>query len=86
MTVERIELYNRPNGDRWFFAIPAPGTLYQTRAELPIRWPAEPIEIGAFLSRGSINPEHKAPLDQQIGGAPNVECGDHTRRGIVKGP
>jgi hypothetical protein len=64
MTVERIELYSSPNGDRWFLGRdPATGDVF-VRHEPNAPSGGEPthIDIGAFLSRGPRNPEHKALL------------------------
>ena len=64
MTVEAIELYSSPNGDRWFLGRdPATGDLF-VRHEPNASSGGEPthIDIGAFLSRGPRNPEHRALL------------------------
>jgi hypothetical protein len=65
MTVERIEFYSSPNGDRWFLGRdPATGDVF-VRHEPNAPSGGEPthIDIGVFLSRGPRNPEHKALLD-----------------------
>jgi hypothetical protein len=64
MTVEKRELYSSPNGDRWF--------LCRNRASgnVFIRYEANPpsggqltdLGIGAYLSRGELDPEHQALL------------------------
>jgi hypothetical protein len=62
MTVERIELYSSPNGDRWFLGRdPATGDVF-VRHEPAAPSGGEPthIDVGAFLRRGPRNPEHKA--------------------------
>ena len=64
MTVETIELYSSPNGDRWFLSRdPATGDVF-VRHEPNASAGGEPthIDIGAFLRRGPRNPEHKALL------------------------
>ena len=64
MTVERIELYSSPNGDRWFLSRdPATGAVFvRHEPNAPSGGQPSHIDIGAFLSRGPRNPEHKALL------------------------
>jgi hypothetical protein len=64
MTVERIELYSSPNGDRWFLGgDPATGDAFVRHGpNAPSGGQPSHIDIGAFLSRGPRNPEHKALL------------------------
>ena len=62
--IETRELYSSPNGDRWFLGRdPATGDVF-VRHEPNAPSGGEPthIDIGAFLSRGPRNPEHKALL------------------------
>jgi hypothetical protein len=64
MTVEAIELYSSPNGDRWFLGRdPATCDVF-VRHEPDASSGGEPshIDIGAFLSRGPRSPGHKALL------------------------
>ena len=64
MTVEAIELYSSPNGDRWLLARdPATGDVFvRHEPNVPSGGQPSHIDIGAFLSRGPRNPEHKALL------------------------
>jgi hypothetical protein len=64
MLIEKRELYSSPNADRWFLARdPITGDVF-VRHEPNIPSGGQPthIEIGAFLSRGPRNPEHRALL------------------------
>lgn len=64
MREETRELYNSPNGDRWFLGRDA-GTgrvFIKHEANLPSGGQVSDINIGAFLSRGPLNPEHQALL------------------------
>ena len=64
MAVDKRELYNSPNGDRWFLCRdPATGEAFvrhQPNASSGGR-PSD-IDIGLFLRRGERNPEHQALL------------------------
>jgi len=63
MLIEKRELYSSPNGDRWFLSRDSTGRAF-------IRHEANPssggqtsdIDVGAFLSRGPLHPEHHALL------------------------
>src|SRR5260370_4859334 len=64
MPVETRELYSSPNGDRWFLSRDA-GTgrvFIRHEANVPSSGQISDIDIGAFLSRGPLNPEHQALL------------------------
>lgn len=62
--VEKRELYSSANGDRWFLGRePATGRVFvRHEANLASGGQVTDIEIGAFLSRGTYNPEHQALL------------------------
>ncbi|MBV8738484.1 MAG: hypothetical protein JO007_14725 [Alphaproteobacteria bacterium] len=68
MAIEIRELYSSSNGDRWFLGRdPGTGDVF-IRHEPNCLSGGQPshIDIGAFLSRGPRNPEHRALL-QLIG-------------------
>jgi hypothetical protein len=64
MAVETRELYNSPNGDRWFLCRdPATGEAFvRHEPNPPSGGRPSDIAIGLFLSRGERNPEHHALL------------------------
>jgi len=64
LSLEARELYNSPNGDRWYLARD-PGSeqvfiMHEPNAASGGRTSC--IEIGEFLRRGSHGPEHKELL------------------------
>jgi hypothetical protein len=64
MVIKTRELYSSPNGDRWYLGRdPITGNVF-VRHEPNIPSGGQPthVEIGAFLSRGPRNPEHRALL------------------------
>ena len=65
MAIETRELYNSPNGDRWLLSRdPASGAVFiRHEPNAPSGGRPSHIDIGAFLSRGTRNPEHQALLD-----------------------
>jgi hypothetical protein len=67
--IETRELYRSPNGDRWLLGRdPATGEVFiRHEPNAPSGGQPSHIDIGAFLSRGPRNPEHRALL-QLIGG------------------
>ena len=64
MPVQTRELYRSPNGDRWLLARDADTAHVFIRHEgnAPSGGRVTEIEIGTFLSRGALNPEHEALL------------------------
>ena len=63
MPAQERELYNSPNGDRWYLARePETGRLFRHRANVPSGGKVTDIDIGAFLSGGLRHPEHQAVL------------------------
>ena len=64
MPLERRELYNSPNGDRWFLSRdPATGNVFiRHEANIPSGGQVTDIDIGVFLSGPGKNPEHQALL------------------------
>jgi hypothetical protein len=68
MAVETRELYRSSKGDRWFLGRdPATGDVFvRHEPNEPSGGQPSHIEIGAFLSRGPRNPEHRGLL-QLIG-------------------
>jgi hypothetical protein len=64
MGVEKRELYNSPNGDRWFLCRdPSTGEVFvRHEPNAPSGGRASDVAIGPFLSRGERNPEHQALL------------------------
>jgi hypothetical protein len=75
MPVEKRELYSSPNGDRWFLVRDLTGCVFiRHEANPPSGGKISDIDIGAFLSRGPLNPEHQALL-RLI--ATLVENGEH---------
>jgi hypothetical protein len=64
MPAQERELYNSPNGDRWYLARePETGRIFvRHRANVPSGGKVTDIDIGAFLSGGLRHPEHQALL------------------------
>ena len=63
MTVNRRELYQSSNGDRWFLARSAgTGVFVEHVPNPPSGGRTSRIEIGAFLMRGPPGPEHQELL------------------------
>jgi hypothetical protein len=63
MTVDRRELYQSSNGDRWFLARSADtGVFVEHVPNPPSGGRTSRIEIGAFLMRGPQGPEHQELL------------------------
>ena len=64
MPVQTRELYSSPNGDRWFLSRdPASGRVFiKHEVNVPSGGQSTEIDIGAFLNRGPLNPEHQALL------------------------
>ena len=62
--VEARELYSSPNGDRWLLCRDSDTDRVFVRHEpnLPSGGRVSDLDIGAFLSRGPLNPEHQALL------------------------
>jgi hypothetical protein len=68
MAIEMRELYSSSNGDRWFLSRDSStGDVFiRHEPNRPSGGQPSHIDIGAFLSRGPRNPEHRALL-QLIG-------------------
>ena len=68
MAIETRELYSSSNGDRWYLGRdPSTGDVFiRHEPNRPSGGQPSHIDIGAFLSRGPRNPEHRALL-QLIG-------------------
>ena len=68
MAIEIRELYSSSNGDRWYLGRdPSTGDVFiRHEPNRPSDGQPSHIDIGAFLSRGPRNPEHRALL-QLIG-------------------
>jgi len=64
MSVKTRELYSSPNGDRWLLCCESDTQRVFIRHEpnAPSGGHASDIEIGIFLTRGPLNPEHQALL------------------------
>ena len=64
MAVETRELYHSPNGDRWHLArdVDSGRVFIRHEPNLPPGGQAADIEIGAFLSRRGLGPEHQELL------------------------
>jgi|GraSoiStandDraft_4_1057263.scaffolds.fasta_scaffold608315_2 hypothetical protein len=62
--VETRELYSSPNGHRWLLCRESDTDRVFVRHEpnLPSGGRVSDLDIGAFLSRGPLNPEHQALL------------------------
>jgi hypothetical protein len=64
MAVETRELYHSPNGDRWYLArdVDSGRVFIRHEPNLPSGGQAADVEVGAFLSRGGLGPEHQELL------------------------
>ena len=64
MTIQTRELYSSPNGDRWLLCRESETRRVFIRHEpnAPSGGHVSEIDIGTFLSRGALNPEHQALL------------------------
>jgi hypothetical protein len=64
MSVKKRALYSSPNGDRWILCHDANThrVFIKHEPNAPSGGHISEIEIGTFLSRGPLNPEHKALL------------------------
>ena len=64
MSVKMRELYSSPNGDRWLLCRESDTQRVFIKHEpnAPSGGHASEIDIGAFLNRGPLNPEHQALL------------------------
>jgi hypothetical protein len=64
MAVEMRELYHSPNGDRWHLArdVDSGRVFIRHEPNLPSGGRTVDIEVGAFLSRGGLGPEHQELL------------------------
>lgn len=65
MPLEKREIYNSSNGDRWFLARDreAQHVFIRHEANVPSGGQLTDIDIGEFLGEGRRNPEHQALLD-----------------------
>jgi hypothetical protein len=64
MLIETRILYSSPNGDRWLLCR-NPGTervFVRHEANAPSGGQSSDMDIGEFLSRGPMNPEHQSLL------------------------
>ena len=64
MTIQTRELYSSPNGDRWLLCRESETDRVFIRHEAngPSGGQVAETDIGTFLSRGPLNPEHQALL------------------------
>lgn len=62
MEVDTRELYTSPNGDRWLLCREGDRVFVRHEPNVPSGGRVSDIEIGAFLSRRPLNPEHQALL------------------------
>ena len=64
MSVKSQQLYSSPNGDRWLLCSESKTDRVFIRHEpnASSGGHASEIEIGTFLTRGPLNPEHQALL------------------------
>lgn len=64
MPLEKREIYNSSNGDRWFLARDreAKHVFIRHEANVPSGGQLTDIDIGEFLGEGRRNPEHQALL------------------------
>ena len=64
MSVKARELYSSPNGDRWLLCCESDTQRVFIKHEpnAPSGGHVSEIDIGTFLSRGPLNPEHQALL------------------------
>jgi hypothetical protein len=65
MGLQTRELYRSQNGDCWYLCRDPDGArvFIRHQANLPSGGLVSDLEIGAFLSRGALNPEHQALLE-----------------------
>jgi hypothetical protein len=62
MSVKTRELYSSPNGDRWLLESEAQRVFIKHEPNAPSGGHVSEIDIGTFLNRGPMNPEHQALL------------------------
>ena len=64
MTIQTRELYSSPNGDRWLLCRESETdrVFIRHEANRPSGGQVAETDIGTFLSRGPLNPEHQALL------------------------
>ena len=64
MSVKTRELYSSPNGDRWLLCRDTENERVFVRHEPNVPSGGQPsdCDIGTFLNRGPLNPEHQALL------------------------
>jgi hypothetical protein len=64
MSVKTRELYSSPNGDRWLLSHDSDTerVFIRHEANRPSGGQVSELDIGTFLSRGPLNPEHQALL------------------------
>jgi hypothetical protein len=64
MSVKARELYSSPNGDRWLLCCESDTQRVFIKHEpnAPSGGHVSEIDIGTFLNRGPLNPEHQALL------------------------
>ena len=64
MSVKTRELYSSPNGDRWLLSHDSDTerVFIRHEANRPSGGQVSELDIGTFLSRGPLNPEHQARL------------------------
>jgi hypothetical protein len=64
MSVKSRELYSSPNGDRWVLCHQSDTQRVFIKHEpnVPSCGHVSEIDVGTFLSRGPLNPEHQALL------------------------
>ena len=74
MPIQTRNIYTSPNGDRWHLCRDTEVDRVFVRHEpnAPSGGQASEIDIGTFLSRGPLNPEHQALL-RQIGTLVDVD-------------
>lgn len=60
--IDTRELYASPNGDRWFLCRDRERVFVRHEPNPPSGGRVTDSEIGAFLSRRPLNPEHQALL------------------------
>lgn len=82
MPIQIRPLYSSENGDRWLLCQDTDTERVFVRhvPNAPSGGQVSEIEIGSFLSRGQLNPEHQALL-KLIGSLTDFrpECGDQAR-------
>lgn len=64
MPIQTRELYSSPNGDRWLLCQDSDTDSVFVRhlPNQPSGGQVSDLDIGVFLSRGPLNPEHQALL------------------------